>query len=75
MFYQAAAHGVDANRMKEGLNRRTVHELKDGTYHSDDVYAVEIHKRRMKNEADLKNEMQRLEAEADRFNSPCLILR
>eukprot|EP00466_Bigelowiella_natans_P000770 jgi/Bigna1/135389/aug1.29_g10097 len=60
---------ADVQRMKEGQGRRTIHEFEDGgRYDERDAFAVEINKRRMRNETCLDNEEKRLSEERKRLD-------
>eukprot|EP00467_Chlorarachnion_reptans_P011164 CAMPEP_0114498418 /NCGR_PEP_ID=MMETSP0109-20121206/6866_1 /TAXON_ID=29199 /ORGANISM="Chlorarachnion reptans, Strain CCCM449" /LENGTH=1735 /DNA_ID=CAMNT_0001675903 /DNA_START=52 /DNA_END=5259 /DNA_ORIENTATION=- len=59
---------ADLLRMKEGQGRRTIHEIEDGTYDERDSFAIEIHKRRMRNETSLATEEKGLADERKRLD-------
>lgn len=56
----------DLERMREGKNRRTVHEQIDGKYDERDEFANAVHQRRVRNEEELSLERDRLTSERKR---------
>jgi len=66
---ERSENDTDTERMREGQQKRTIHEFPDGSYPEEDKFAIEIHKRRLRNETSLETEHARLVEEVTRFEA------